>query len=264
MTGKIDKRAFIDEGVKLGKGVSIGPFSYIESGAEIGDGTIIGPNVVIRKNTRIGKNCRIYQFASIGEIPQDLKFKGEDTYLEIGDGNIIREFVTINRGTGHGGGVTRIGDGNLLMAYVHVAHDCSIGNGVILANAVNLAGHVTIEDNAILGGLTAVHQFVRIGRLAFIGGMSGVAMDIPPFVKAAGNRTKLYGINTIGLKRHGFSNEVISALKRAYRIYFMKGLLSKEAIFEIKADHSLMRFKEVQDFVRFLESSERGICRKLG
>ncbi len=258
----IDKRAFVDEGVKLGRGVSVGAFSWIESGVEIGDGTWIGPHVVVRKNTRIGRNCRIYQFASIGEIPQDLKFKGEESYLEIGDNNIIREYVTINRGTVHGGGVTKIGDGNFLMAYVHIAHDCIIGNGVILSNGVNLAGHIRIDDHAILGGLTAVHQFVRIGKYAFIGGMSGVAMDIPPFVKAAGNRTRLYGINTIGLKRHGFSDGVINRLKRAYRIFFRKGLLAREAISEIKADPDLWGCKEVVEFVEFIEGSERGICRK--
>ncbi len=258
----IDKRAFVDEGVKLGKDVSIGPFSYIESDVEIGDGTWIASHVVIRRNTRIGKRCRIYQFASIGEIPQDLKFHGEESYLEIGDENTIREYVTINRGTSHGGGVTRLGNGNFLMAYVHVAHDCSIGNGVILSNGVNLAGHISIDDFAILGGLTAVHQFVRIGKYAFIGGMSGVAMDIPPFVKAAGNRTRLYGINTIGLKRRGFSDDVINRLKRAYRIFFRKGLLSKEAISEIKADPSLWGCKEVEEFVSFIEDSERGVCRK--
>ncbi len=260
----IDKRAIVDEGVKLGKGVSIGPFSIIESNVEIGDGTKIGSHVVIRKNTKIGKNCRIYQFASIGEIPQDLKFKGEETYVEIGDESVIREFVSIHRGTKLGGGLTKIGNRAFLMAYVHIAHDCRIGDNVILANAVNLAGHIVIEDYAILGGLTAVHQFVRIGKYAFIGGMSGVAMDIPPFVKAAGNRTRLYGINTIGLKRHGFPDDVILALKRAYRIYFRKGLLSKEAIYEIKADPTLNKYREVMDFVEFIENSERGICRKSG
>ncbi len=240
--------------------MEIGPYSITEGRVSVGDGCVIGPHVVIKGTTSIGNNCRIYQFASIGEIPQDLKFKGEETELIIGDGNIIREYVTINRGTQGGGGRTVIGKGNFLMSYVHIAHDCILGNYNILANVATLAGHITIEDFAIIGALSAIHQFARIGSYAFVSGMTGVSQDIPPFVKAAGNRSKLYGLNTIGLKRHDFTEESIMALKKAYRVVFRSKLRMSEAIEQIESD-PIGEMPEVQKFLTFLKTTKRGICR---
>lgn len=257
---KIHPTAILSPETILGKDVEIGPYSVTEGRVSIGDGCVIGPHVVIKGPTTIGSNCRIYQFASIGEIPQDLKFKGEETELVIGDGNVIREYVTINRGTQGGGGRTVIGKGNFLMSYVHIAHDCILGNYNILANVATLAGHITIENFAIIGALSAVHQFARIGSYAFVSGMTGVAQDIPPFVKAAGNRSKLYGLNTIGLKRHGFSDEAISALKKAYRVVFRSKLRMIEAIGQIESD-PIGEVTEVQQFIDFLRTTKRGICR---
>ncbi len=257
---KIHPTAILSPETILGKDVEIGPYSVTEGRVSIGDGCVIGPHVVIKGPTTIGNNCRIYQFASIGEIPQDLKFKGEETELVIGDGNVIREYVTINRGTQGGGGRTVIGKGNFLMSYVHIAHDCILGNYNILANVATLAGHITIENFAIIGALSAVHQFARIGSYAFVSGMTGVAQDIPPFVKAAGNRSKLYGLNTIGLKRHGFSDEAIFALKKAYRVVFRSKLRMIEAIGQIESD-PIGEVTEVQQFIDFLRTTKRGICR---
>lgn len=256
----IHPTAIISPETTLGQDVEIGPYSITEGRVSIGDGCVIGPHVVIKGSTSIGNNCRIYQFASIGEIPQDLKFKGEDTELIIGDGNIIREYVTINRGTQGGGGRTVIGKGNFLMSYVHIAHDCILGNYNILANVATLAGHITIEDFAIVGALSAIHQFARIGSYAFVSGMTGVSQDIPPFVKAAGNRSKLYGLNTIGLKRHDFTEESIRALKMAYRIVFRSKLRMSEAIDQIESD-PIGEMPEVQKFLTFLKTTKRGICR---
>ncbi len=256
----IHPTAILSQETILGQDVEIGPYSVTEGRVSIGDGSVIGPHVVIKGPTTIGQNCRIYQFASIGEIPQDLKFKGEETELIIGDGNVIREYVTINRGTQGGGGRTVIGNGNFLMSYVHIAHDCVLGNYNILANVATLAGHISIEDFAIIGALSAVHQFARIGSYAFVSGMTGVAQDIPPFVKAAGNRSKLYGLNTIGLKRHGFSDEAISALKKAYRVVFRSRLRLVDAIGQIESD-PIGTMPEVQRFLTFLRTSKRGICR---
>ena len=257
---KIHPTAIISPETTLGNDVEIGPYTITEGRVSIGDGCMIGPHVVIKGPTSIGKNCRIYQFASIGEIPQDLKFQGEETELVIGDGNVIREYVTINRGTQGGGGRTVIGEGNFLMSYVHIAHDCVLGDYNILANVATLAGHITIEDFAIIGALSAVHQFARIGSYSFVSGMTGVAQDIPPYVKAAGNRSKLYGLNTIGLKRHDFSDESISALKRVYRIVFRSKLRLSEAIEQIESE-SIGALPEVQKFLTFLKTSKRGICR---
>ncbi len=257
---KIHPTAILSPETVLGEDVEIGPYTITEGRVSIGDGCVIGPHVVIKGPTSIGNHCRIYQFASIGEVPQDLKFKGEETELVIGDGNVIREYVTINRGTQGGGGRTVIGRGNFLMSYVHIAHDCILGDYNILANVATLAGHITIEDFAIIGALSAVHQFARIGSYAFVSGMTGVAQDIPPFVKAAGNRSKLYGLNTIGLKRHDFSEEAISALKRVYRIVFRSRLRMAEAIEQIESE-AIGDLPEVQKFLTFLKTTKRGICR---
>ncbi len=257
---KIHPTAIVSREAHLGEDIEVGPYAVIEGRVTIGNGCYIGPHAVIKGPTTIGNNCKIYQFASIGEIPQDLKFKGEETTLVIGEGNVIREYVTVNRGTVGGGGQTSLGKGNFLMSYVHVAHDCMIGDYNILANVATLAGHVTIENFAIIGALSAVHQFARIGSYAFVSGMTGVSLDIPPFVKAAGSRSKLYGLNTIGLRRHDFQEETISALKKAYRLVFRSKLRMEEGIDQIESD-PIGEIEAVQKFVDFLRTSKRGICR---
>src|SRR5512139_3202159 len=203
----IHPTAIIDPKAEIGEEVEIGPYSVIEKDVFIDEGTKIGPHVVIREGTHIGKRCQISQFASIGEAPQAVAYKGERTSLFIGDHNIIREFVTLHRGTVKGGGRTVIGNENFIMAYSHVAHDCQIGNQVVMANGATLAGHILIEDYAIIGGLVAIHQFCRVGAFAIIGGLSGVLLDIPPYTKAQGDRARLFGLNTVGLKRANFSEE---------------------------------------------------------
>jgi UDP-N-acetylglucosamine acyltransferase len=256
---RIHSTAIIHPGAQIADNVEIGPYTVIGENVRLRPGTQIAAHVVIDGWTEIGESCRIFPFASIGSIPQDLKFKGEKSQVRIGSHNTIREYVTVNRGTEQGNGVTKIGDHNLLMAYVHVAHDCQIGDHVILANAATLAGHITVQDYAVIGGLTGLHQFVRIGRHAIIGGCSAVAQDIPPFVSAVGNRVKLYGLNAVGLKRHGFSDEQVASLKTAYKILFRSKLSMKEAVKKIRDEwpHS----PEAQELATFVETSERGVCR---
>jgi len=256
----IHPSAIIDSKAELGEGVNIGPYSVIEKDVIIGEGTKIGPHVIIREGTRIGKRCQIFQFSSIGEAPQAFAYKGEKTYLIIGDQNIFREFVTIHRGTVHGGGKTVIGKNNYFMAYAHVAHDCNIGNQVVLANGATLAGHILIEDHAIIGGLSAVHQFCQIGTHSFISGLTGVSLDIPPFMLASGSRAKLFGLNTVGLKRHHFSEEAIRALKRAYRTIFRSSLTLEKAIKQLSED-TISQLPEVQHLIQFIQNSKRGISR---
>ena len=256
----VHETAIVHPTAELADGVSVGPYTIIGEGVRIAEGTWIGPHVVIDRWTSIGANCRIYQYASIGTPAQHLKYKGEETYVIIGDNNVIREFVTINRGTLIGDGKTEIGDNNFIMAYAHIAHDCKLGNNVIMANAAQLAGHVIVEDNAVIGGVVAVHQFVRIGRFAFIGGATSVPQDIPPYVTASGMRAKLYGINVLNLKRHGFTDEVINALKKAYRLVFRSHLTLREALQQIR-EAPIFEYPEVQHFVNFLEESKRGITR---
>jgi len=256
----IHPTAIIDPEAEIGEGVDIGPYSVIEKGVSIDEGTKIGPHVVIREGTQIGKGCQIFQFASIGEAPQFLGYKGEKTFLQIGDQNIIREFVTLHRGTVKGGGKTVIGNESFFMAYSHVAHDCQIGNQVILANGATLAGHILIEDYATVGGLAAIHQFCRVGTHAFIGGVSGVLLDIPPYTKAQGDRAKLFGLNTIGLKRAKFSQETLKALKKAYRIIFRSSLTLEKAIKRLGEDE-ISQTPEVQHLLDFIQHSKRGITR---
>jgi UDP-N-acetylglucosamine acyltransferase len=251
--------AIIHPGARLAADVSVGPYSVIGEHVTIGAGTAVGAHCVIEGWTEIGAGCVFSHFVSAGTPPQDLKFGGEESRLVIGDRNTFREFVTLNRATHHGGGVTRIGDHNFLMAYVHVAHDCTVGNHVIMANAATLAGHIEIGDHAVLGGLTGVHQFVRIGAYAMIGGCSAVAQDVPPFVSAVGNRVKLYGLNLVGLKRNGFSEDRIGALKKAYRLLFGSHAPMKEAIKQVRDE--LAGQADVEALVRFIETSERGISR---
>jgi UDP-N-acetylglucosamine acyltransferase len=256
----IHPTAIIDSKAEISEGVEIGPYSVIEKNVLIGEGTKIGPHVVIREGTYIGKQCQISQFASIGEAPQSIGYKGEKTSLQIGDHNIIREFVTLHRGTIKGGGKTVIGNENFLMAYSHVAHDCQIGNQVVMANGATLAGHILIEDFAIIGGLSAIHQFCRVGTYAIIGGITGVLMDIPPYTKAQGDRAKLFGLNTIGLKRANFSEETLKALKKAYRIIFRSSLTLEKAMKRVVEDE-ISQTPEVQHFLQFIQCSKRGITR---
>ncbi len=252
--------AIVDPGASVGKGVEIGPYSVIEKDVSVGEGTRIGPHVVIQSGTQIGKGCQIFQFSSIGEAPQAFAYKGEKTSLLIGDQNIIREFVTLHRGTLPGGGKTVIGNNNYIMAYAHVAHDCHIGNEVVMANGATLAGHILIEDHAIIGGLAAVHQFCRIGTYAILSGLTGVSQDVPPYTMAAGSRAKLYGLNTVGLKRHQFSEKTIRALKKAYRTIFRSGLTLEKAMKAIEED-DISLIPEVRHLLDFIQHSKRGIHR---
>ena len=256
----IHPTAIIDSKAEIGRSVEIGPYCVIEKGVSIGEETKIGPHVVIREGTQIGKQCQISQFASIGEAPQSVAYKGEKTSLLIGDRNIIREFITLHRGTVKGGGKTVIGNENFLMAYSHVAHDCQIGDQVVMANGATLAGHIVIEDRAIIGGLVAIHQFCRVGTYALIGGLSGILLDIPPYTKAQGDRAKLFGLNTVGLKRANFSEETMRALKKAYRIIFRSGLTLEKAMKAIEEDNIFL-IPEVRHLLDFIQHSKRGISR---
>jgi UDP-N-acetylglucosamine acyltransferase len=255
----IHPTAVIDQKADIDSNVEIGPHSIIEADVQIGSGTIIGPHVVIQPYVTIGSDCHIFQYASIGAVPQAIKFQGEKTFLKIGRGTVVREFVTINRGTGFGGGITEIGEENFLMAYAHIAHDCKTGRRVLLANNATLAGHISIGDFVTIGGLVAIHQFVRVGNYAYIGGKSAVVKDIPPYVIAAGDRAKLYGLNSVGLKRQGFSQDTLSLLKKTYRILFRIGLTLNEAIERVKAE--VDQVPEVVNLIKFIKSSQRGITR---
>lgn len=251
--------AVVHAGARLGPGVSVGPCAIVGEHVELGPGTWVASHVVLEGRTRIGARNRIYPFASIGGPPQDKKYGGEDTAVEIGDDNTIREYVTINRGTAQDVGTTRVGNDNWIMAYVHFAHDCQIGNHTIFANACQLAGHVEVGDWAVLGATTLVHQFVHIGAHSFTGMGTYLAQDLPPFVKAAGNMAKAYGINSKGLLRRGVPTDVIRALKRAYRTLYRSGLGLEEAKRELEAQAA--EFAQVREFVDFLARSKRGIIR---
>jgi UDP-N-acetylglucosamine acyltransferase len=255
----IHPTAIIDPKAELDSDVSVGPYTVIRENVTIGSGTRIGPHVTIDPFVTIGPDCRIFQFASLGAEPQAIKFGGEETYVKIGRGSIIREYVTVNRGTGFGGGITEVGEENFLMAYCHVAHDCKTGRQVIMANNATLAGHITIGDYVTVGGLVAVHQFVRIGPYAYVGGKSAVVKDIPPFVIAAGDRATLHGLNSVGLKRRGFPQDTVSALKKAYRIIFRVGLTVNEALERVRAE--VDQIPEVVQFVEFIQATDRGITR---
>jgi UDP-N-acetylglucosamine acyltransferase len=259
MTGAIHPSAFVHPGARLAGDVTVGPYCVIGPHVEAGEGTWIGSHVVIDGHTRLGKRNRIYHFASIGGPPQDKKYAGEDTRVEIGDDNTIREYVTVNRGTALDAGVTRLGNDNWIMAYVHFAHDCQVGSHTIVANACQLAGHVTLGDWAILGATTLVHQFVSIGAHAFTGMGTYLAQDLPPYVMAAGNGARPYGLNTEGLKRRGFSPQAIMALKRAYRTLFRSGLSLEEARSEL--ERQATSSAEVRLLVDFLAAAKRGILR---
>jgi len=255
----IHATALVDSGARIGANVEIGPYSIIGADVEIGDNTVIGSHVVIKGHTRIGRENRIFQFCSLGEVPQDKKYAGEPTRLEIGDRNTIREFCTFNLGTVQDAGATRIGDDNWIMAYVHIAHDCQVGNKTTFANNAQLAGHVVVDDWAILGGYTGVHQFCRVGAHVMTAVGTVVLQDVPPYLMAAGNTATPYGINVEGLKRRGFTAESLSALKRAYRTLYKSGLLLEEA--KVKLAEEAKTQPDVQRFVDFLAVSKRGIIR---
>jgi UDP-N-acetylglucosamine acyltransferase len=255
----IHTTAIIDSGAKVDSNVVIGPYSVIGDNVVIGSGTVIGPHVVVDPYTSIGPDCRIFQYAAVGTIPQDLKFGGEKSFVKIGAKTTVREFVTIHRGTAEGGGITEVGEENLVMAYSHVAHDCITGRGVILSNNATLGGHIIIGDYAVIGGLVAIHQFVRVGDYAFVGGKSAVVKDIPPYVIASGDRASLHGLNNVGLKRKGIPQETLLQLKKAYRIIFRIGLTLNEAIERVRAE--VHQIPEVKNLVEFIKSSQRGITR---
>lgn len=255
----IHPTAIVDEGAEIHESVEIGPYCIVGPHVKIGAGTKVWPHAVLEGRTEIGEDNQIFHHASVGAVPQHAKYRGEPTKLTIGSGNIIREFVTIHLGTMEDRGITTIGNRNLLMAYAHVAHDCTLEDGIVLANAATLGGHVYVERNAILGGLVGVHQFVRVGRHAMIGGMSGIRLDIPPFTRAADNPSKLYGLNTIGLERSGFSPEEIGRLRKAYRILFQSGELLQDAIEKVRTE--LEGDPNVEYLLEFLKNSERGFCR---
>ena len=251
--------AIVAPGARLHATAEVGPYAVIGPQVEIGAGTIIGPHAVIEGRTRLGERNKVFHFASVGAPPQDLKYAGEDSALEIGSENLIREFTTLHKGTTGGGGVTRIGNRNLFMAYAHVAHDCQVGNGCVLANAATLGGHVEVGDHVILGGLAAVHQFTRIGKHAFVAGGAMVVMDVPPFCTAQGDRAELAGINSIGLARHGFSEDQIGRVKEAYRILFRSKLPLDEAVERLRTE--LGDPPEIQELLTFVTTSQRGLTR---
>jgi UDP-N-acetylglucosamine acyltransferase len=255
----IHPQAIIDPRAKLGQGVQVGAFSIIGPDVEIGDGTWIGPHVVINGPTRIGRENKIFQFASIGEGPQDLKYAGEPTRLEIGDRNVIRECCTFSRGTVGGGGITRVGSNSLFMAYVHIAHDCQVGDNVVFANNATLAGHVEVGSHAILGGFVGIHQFCKVGAHTMLGVATVSFKDIPPFLMVHGNTAKPYGLNLRGLKRRGFTPEAIDALKDAYKTVYRSGLTADAALAQLAP--LAAQFPEVATFADFIRRAERGIIR---
>lgn len=255
----IDPRAIIDPGAKIAENVVVGPWSIIGPGVEIDEGTEIASHVVVRSNTKIGKNNKIFQFASVGEDPADKKFEGEVAWLEIGSHNVIREGVTLHRGTGFGGGVTRIGDHNLLMPYVHVAHDCIVGNHCIFANNVGISGHVEVGDWAVLGGYAGVNQFLKIGAHAMIGGMTHISNDVPAYVIVSGTPPEVRSINAIGLERRGFDKTDILEIRKAFKILYKKGHTLKEAL-EI-LEEMAAQSAEIKAFVDSIVSSTKGIQR---
>jgi len=259
MGTEIHPTAIIEQGVEIEEGVSVGPFCILREGVRIKKGSRLISNVIMEGKTEIGENCVIYPFTSIGLPPQDVKYKGEHTGIKIGNNNTIREYITIHRASVGGDGETRIGDNNFFMAYAHIAHDCKIGNYVIMANLATLAGHIVVEDHVVIGGLVAIHQFTRIGAYSMVGGFSGVGQDIPPYMIASGARAKLFGLNTIGLKRHGFSDSTISELKKAYKILFREKHTLKEAIKKIQED--LPFTDEIRLLIEFIQKNKRGICR---
>ncbi len=255
-TTGIHPTAILAPSAVLGERVEVGPYAYIGDNCVVGDGCVIAMRATLERNVTLAAGVKIGIGSVIGGDPQDLKYKGEPTTVEIGENSVVREYATINRGTTHSMKTT-VGSGSFLMSYVHLAHDCQIGNGVIIGNGTQLAGHVSIDDRAIVSGLVAVHQFARIGRHSFVGGCSRVAKDVPPYLKAVGNPVKLYGLNSVGLQRSGFDEAIVRELKRAYRLVFRSELNVSQALTRARAE--LQQLPEVMGFLTFIEESERGI-----
>ncbi|MDA1081353.1 MAG: acyl-ACP--UDP-N-acetylglucosamine O-acyltransferase [Gemmatimonadetes bacterium] len=255
MTPLIHPTALVDSSAEIAADVTIGPWAFVGPNCTVGAGSVLAMRSVLESHVRLGANVSVGIGSVLGGLPQDLKFEGEETWVEIGDGTTIREYVTVNRGTSESFKTT-VGTNSFLMAYVHLAHDCHIGNNVIISNGTQLAGHVTVEDHVGISGLSAVHQFARIGQHAYLGGLSRVVKDVPPFVRAVGNPTKLYGLNSVGLQRRGFTAATIAELKKAYRLFFRSELNVTQAIEQAKTD--LKPLPEVQALIAFLEASERG------
>ena len=256
MTARVHPTAIVSPDAVLGNDVEIGAFAIIGVGCTIGDGCVIAPRATLERNVTLGAGVKVGIGTVLGGEPQDLKFKGEETSVEIGEGTTIREYTTINRGTTHSY-KTSVGKHCFIMSYVHLAHDCHVGDGVILVNSVQLAGHVTVGERAIIAGQSAAHQFVKIGQYAFVGGCSRISQDVPPYIKAVGNPIKLYGLNSVGLQRNNFPDEVIRELKRAYRLFFRSELNVTQA--KERAAAELKPFPEVQELLRFVEESGRGV-----
>jgi UDP-N-acetylglucosamine acyltransferase len=253
---RIHATAIIAPDARLGADVEVGPFAIVGDGCVVGNGCVVASRATLERNVVLGANVHVGSGSVLGGPPQDVKYRGESTMVEIGDGTVIREYTTINRGTTQSFKTT-VGKNCFVMSYVHLGHDCHIGDGVVLVNGVQLAGHVNVDDRAIISGLTAVHQFVRIGRFSFIGGCSRVAQDVPPYTRAVGNPIKLYGLNSVGLRRNNFSDEAVRELKRAYRLFFRSELNLSQAI--QRAEAELGPLPEVQEFVRFVSDTNRGV-----
>ena len=256
MSARVHATALVSRDAQLGDRVEVGPFAIIGDGCVVGDDCVVGARAILERNVILAQSVRVGSGTILGGDPQDLKYKGEPTTVEIGEGTTIREYTTINRGTAQSFKTT-VGKGCFIMSYVHLAHDCHVGDGVILGNVVQLAGHVTVDERAIISGQTAVHQFVQIGRFSFTGGCSRVAKDVPPYVKANGNPIKLYGLNKVGLERNGFSEDVQRELKRAYRLFFNSDLNLSQA--RERAENELQRYPEVEEFLSFFDRSDRGL-----
>ncbi len=255
---EIDSRAVVSSSARLGQNVRIGAFAFVGDGVELGDGCVLEPQAVVRGPARIGRKNVFDSFSSVGGDPQDLKFGGEHTEVVIGDGNRFREFSTVSRGTTGGGGVTRIGDDNLFMAYSHVAHDCLVGSHTVFANGATLAGHVTVEDFVNVGAFSPVHQFCRVGRYAYIGACTVITQDVPPFSRVVTERdTKCYGVNTVGLERRGFDRERLATIERAFRLLLRSKLNTTQAVEQIRAQ--LNGSADVRELVEFIESAKRGL-----
>ena len=256
---KIHPTAVIHPKAELADGVEVGPYSVIGEHVKIGRDTRVESHVLIEGWTTIGERNHFFSFSSIGTPPQDTGYKGEETYVEIGSDNIVREFATIHRATVKQDRLTRIGDRNFLMSYIHVAHDCKLGNNIIMANNAAFGGHVTVDDHAVLGAIVGIHQYVRVGAYSMIGGQSAVVLDVPPYVNATGNRAQLYGLNLVGLKRKGFSEQAINDLKRAYKIIFRSGLTQDEAFQKVRQEFPAS--PEAIHLVDFMSTSKRGVTR---